>query len=387
MIQNRFGARETKQPWIGAIALVLLMAMTPLLRAEPRPDMEVSSAVGATETRQYTVEDNDLVVELLRAVLTADSPTHRRVEPHATVVVQGDEVTVTTTPTNLRVADSILGDFNLRRKMSGGYAIASWSLYPMGIVTVDRQTLAQFFSGVLEVVQTRLYARDGFLKAVLDGRRLWSDPCYLRLTIVDTVEMIGNVNEFLTQLEASGPQTMAEVVFFERGDAEEVAKQLLRMPGATSETLRRFVPLGASRTARMPDFSLVDADPVEPGNSGDDVATFRARGSHSTIWRSLGVGQSIDCIIRRSYLRIRHRLVFDSLNPPDAPEGPGAWVTVTVLNPAIEVKVIADRNAILFIATDQDLLAQLVSAARASEWNDRVFSEEPTKDSAPSNIW
>lgn len=197
-------------------------------------------------------------------------------------LVDGSELFVRETPAHLKIADEVLADSELLAALTSGVVeIGSWIVKPQDQPNIDAEAMRSFFAGVVEVIETRLYAQNGKEAAPAVGRRLWADEPKMKITITDTPERIAAIDEYIRQLGNLERETHSRIIFLRHAEAPMVARKLrdvLGLPNAPDtadkNTVTRYLRQGDDFVWRDLFVRLNHVEDNHPANKNDDAAEF-----------------------------------------------------------------------------------------------------------------
>ncbi len=170
---------------------------------------------------------------MLDALLRLDAP--EPFQPERKLILEGSLLIIKDTPENIKRAEEILQDQDFLQKIyTETLAVETFNLTPVTALEANPDLVREFADFVVEVVETRLYAKEGRQKARAEGRRLWFDPATMQLTITDYPENLTAVADFIESLPQIKKEKRSKIIFLKHGAATDIRGQIEEFLGISA---------------------------------------------------------------------------------------------------------------------------------------------------------
>jgi type II secretory pathway component GspD/PulD (secretin) len=170
---------------------------------------------------------------MLDALLRLDAP--EPFQPERKLILEGSLLIIKDTPENIKRAEEILQDQDFLQKIyTETLAVETFNLTPVTALDANPDLVREFADFVVEVVETRLYAKEGRQKARAEGRRLWFDPATMQLTITDYPENLTAVADFIESLPQIKKEKRSKIIFLKHGAASDIRGQIEEFLGIST---------------------------------------------------------------------------------------------------------------------------------------------------------
>ena len=183
---------------------------------EKRPlVLDTQSFIVSKSKGEYT---KDLVENFLRS--KADPATY--LEGRKVLYEEGTLIIIDT-PENIKLVENLLSDKDLletikREKLE----IRTFKVLTPDLMEESPEVAQSFLSNVEEMIRTKLYSVEGQKVASEKGRRLWVNPAFGTITIVDSPDNVDAIGTFISTLPTIEKMPLVEIMYLKYQTASDV---------------------------------------------------------------------------------------------------------------------------------------------------------------------
>ena len=183
-------------------------------------------------TKIYSVRKDlaQSVKTLVEAILKTEREAPATEQERKVILAEhegGSDLIIKDTEENIRKVEELLQDRDfLTHLEQSQLEVYTVNLTPRDVISANPEQVEAFGRDTKEVIETRLYHKDGVAAAQKEGRRMWYDAPTLQMTITDTPDNIKKVAEFVESLPQLEPKMRSKILFLEYAQAADLASQL-----------------------------------------------------------------------------------------------------------------------------------------------------------------
>jgi len=226
---------------------------------EKRPlVLETQSFIVSKDKGEYT---KTLVENFLKS--KADPSTYLEGRK---ILYEDGTLIIIDTPDNIKLVENLLSDKELletikREKLD----IRTFKVLTPELMEESPEVAQSFLSNVEEMIRTKLYSVEGQKASAEKGRRLWVNPAFGTITIVDSPENVDAIGTFIATLPTIEKMPLVEIIYLKYQTASEVETKIKDFLGISG------------------------AGAVTPTTGGGLSTTMRLSGDSKAKWRDIQI--------------------------------------------------------------------------------------------------
>lgn len=214
-------------------------------------DLQLASPPGLVyKSWKIRPEEGQKIKALVEAIVKVQSDAPYDLERK--VVVDGEDLIVKDTASNVSKIEQLLLDKNFVRKLeTQKLQVSTFNLTPHEPISENLEQVRDLAQNIVTVVKTILYSQSRESVAAAEGRRYWYDPNTLQLTITDYPENLEVVSDYIRSLPMiGGKKQKSEIVFLKHQTASDLNDLLQKVLGLGATDLTANPAVGGASVTR-----------------------------------------------------------------------------------------------------------------------------------------